>query len=146
MKHSFLLFLVAFGLCGCNMQAASYRATDVVDLGRIEDDGRLAGAETAAPPSPAPAPTLTPVSTPAPAPVQVKLSEFSTEISEGDAAREGNIKLSSSTINGTVIKPGEVFSFNEAVGPTKKETGFRLARIFIKGRDAKGYGGGVCQV
>jgi vancomycin resistance protein YoaR len=42
--------------------------------------------------------------------------------------------------------PGGEFSFNEAVGPTIKKRGYLAGKIFVNGRTAMGYGGGVCQV
>ena len=135
----FLLFLILVcGLCGCNMQTTAYRA---IDMGRVEDDtgeqlsdfgGNVAYAASTDEPG-----TLNP---------QTLLSECTTSFAGGKAARKENITLASNAINGTIIKPGEVFSFNETVGPTNKKAGFRLARIFVGGRDSEGYGGGVCQV
>ncbi|MDR1689215.1 MAG: VanW family protein [Clostridiales bacterium] len=74
------------------------------------------------------------------------LGEFKTEFSPHLKSRNSNIKLAAKALDGTIILPGEELSFNEAVGPTTKENGYQLSRIFIKGKDKKGYGGGVCQV
>jgi vancomycin resistance protein YoaR len=74
------------------------------------------------------------------------LGAFSTEYKGGSAGRSANIERAAAALDGQWINPGEIFSYNDAVGPTTKRNGFRLARIFINGRDAKGYGGGVCQV
>ncbi len=71
---------------------------------------------------------------------------YSTKFAKGDKARDTNIKLACEAINGIVVEPEQLFSFNEATGPTNAENGYKLARIFIKGRKEKGYGGGVCQV
>ena len=60
--------------------------------------------------------------------------------------RVANIVRAAELIDGYIIYPDELFSFNEATGPTTKKNGFLKARVFVKGRDAKGYGGGVCQV
>lgn len=57
-----------------------------------------------------------------------------------------NIKLSSEMINGVLIKPQEVFSFNKYVGPADKEDGFKESTIIANGKFENGYGGGVCQV
>lgn len=75
-----------------------------------------------------------------------RLSEFSTEFKGATKARAHNIALASKAIDQTVVPPGAVFSFNETVGPTNKARGYKLGRIFINGKDAEGYGGGVCQV
>jgi vancomycin resistance protein YoaR len=56
-----------------------------------------------------------------------------------------NIKTAISKFDGTVLAPGEVFSFNAAVGPRSKENGFALAPE-IQGDELQyGYGGGTCQ-
>lgn len=75
-----------------------------------------------------------------------KLSEFITEFKDATKARAHNISLASKAINKKTVQPGAVFSFNDAVGPTNKDRGYMLGRIFINGKDSKGYGGGVCQV
>lgn len=62
------------------------------------------------------------------------------------AGRVHNIVLASSKINGTLIKPGEVFSFNKTLGDVSAATGFQQAYIIKEGRTVLGDGGGVCQV
>lgn len=96
-------------------------------------------------------------------PVNVTLAKIKTEdinnwgISElvgrgvsnfaGSAAeRIHNIKLATSRINGTLIPPGETFSFNSTVGEISQGTGYTSAYIISKGRTILGEGGGVCQV
>ncbi len=74
------------------------------------------------------------------------LGTFATEMGAKKGPRVHNITLAASLIDGVIVEPGEEFSFNDAVGPTTKANGFKLARIFIKGQKADGYGGGVCQV
>lgn len=74
------------------------------------------------------------------------LGEFSTNFNLKSVSRSENIRLAADNLNETIILPGEVFSYNETVGPTTKEMGYRLARIFVRGNERKGYGGGVCQV
>lgn len=128
-----LLILLICGLCGCNIHTT---ANTAVDMGRVEDGVQLSdfGGNVAYA-----------ASTDGGAAGAV-LSSYSTSFENGSAARQSNIEIASKAIDKKVVGAGETFSFNDAVGPTKKETGFKLARIFIKGKDAKGYGGGVCQV
>lgn len=57
-----------------------------------------------------------------------------------------NISLAASRINGSLIKPGEEFSFNEAVGDISSFTGYKQAYVIQNGRTVLGDGGGVCQV
>ncbi len=74
------------------------------------------------------------------------ISEFSTDFKNPTKSRAHNITKASVAIDEKVVYPGEEFSFNEAVGPTSKKNGFMLGKIFVNGKEGKGYGGGVCQV
>lgn len=60
--------------------------------------------------------------------------------------RVHNIALAASRLNGLLIKPGEVFSFNKALGDISIYTGYRQAYVIKDGRTVLGDGGGVCQV
>lgn len=60
--------------------------------------------------------------------------------------RVHNIALATSRLNGLLVKPGEVFSFNEALGDVSVYTGYQQAYIIKDGRTILGDGGGVCQV
>lgn len=57
-----------------------------------------------------------------------------------------NVALAANRINGVVVPPGEVFSFNEAVGEISAATGYKSAYVISGGRTILGDGGGVCQV
>lgn len=48
-------------------------------------------------------------------------------------------------LNGVVVAPGEVFSFNRAVGPRTREKGFVPGIVFSGKRQAYELGGGVCR-
>lgn len=60
--------------------------------------------------------------------------------------RANNIVLATSTINGKILMPGDVFSFNEIVGPRTPESGYQAAPVIIGNKVEDGLGGGVCQV
>ena len=60
--------------------------------------------------------------------------------------RISNIQLAASKLDGVVINPGEVFSYNETVGERTKEAGFLLAAAYSNGEVVEELGGGVCQV
>ena len=62
------------------------------------------------------------------------------------ATRGSNIGLAAQRINGTVIAPGEVFSYNRTVGPRLESAGFKQAPVILHGELVPGIGGGVCQV
>jgi vancomycin resistance protein YoaR len=60
--------------------------------------------------------------------------------------RAFNINLSASRINGALVAPGEVFSFNKTVGDISSLTGYKQAYVISGGKTILGDGGGVCQV
>lgn len=62
------------------------------------------------------------------------------------ASRIYNIDLASSRINGTLVAPGDVFSFAKAVGDISSYTGYQQAYVIQNGHTVLGDGGGVCQV
>ncbi|MBI5465048.1 VanW family protein [Candidatus Gottesmanbacteria bacterium] len=60
--------------------------------------------------------------------------------------RVHNISLASSRLNGILITPGEVFSFNQALGEVSANTGYKQAYIIKEKKTILDDGGGVCQV
>ncbi|MDD2620398.1 MAG: VanW family protein [Syntrophomonadaceae bacterium] len=64
----------------------------------------------------------------------------------GTNQRCTNISLAMASINNTLIWPGQVFSFNEIVGPRTPERGYQPGPIILMGTTELDYGGGVCQV
>ena len=73
------------------------------------------------------------------------LAEVETHFSPKKVARTANVRLSASLINGTVLNPGEEFSYNKTVGPRTAARGFKEAGIFSQGEVVDGIGGGICQ-
>lgn len=65
---------------------------------------------------------------------------------KSNVPRSKNVELSTSFINGTVLLPGEEFSYNQIVGPRTAQRGFRNAAIYENNRMVDGMGGGICQV
>lgn len=64
-----------------------------------------------------------------------------------NANRTENLRLACEAINGTIINPGEVFSFNNTVGERTEEKGYKPATIYGgEGESTDGVGGGICQV
>ncbi|MFZ5965608.1 MAG: VanW family protein [Bacillota bacterium] len=74
------------------------------------------------------------------------LGVYMTKFSSSSVNRTNNIVLASRALNGKVLLPGEVFSFNEVVGPRSKERGYQDAPVIFQGELVDGLGGGVCQV
>jgi vancomycin resistance protein YoaR len=73
------------------------------------------------------------------------IASYSTWIS-GSAQRQSNIQLAVKAINNTLLWPGELFSFNEVVGPRTMLRGYQPAPIIMMGHMEMDFGGGVCQV
>lgn len=57
-----------------------------------------------------------------------------------------NIGLASSRINGILVPPGEIFSFDAYLGEVTAGTGFKQAYVIKEGKTVLDDGGGVCQV
>lgn len=74
------------------------------------------------------------------------LGSYTTYYGGSTANRSANIKNASSKINGKVLAPGEVFSFNNTVGKRSVANGFFTATEYSNGEAVQGIGGGTCQV
>ncbi len=75
------------------------------------------------------------------------LGAFSTKIYNPDSARQNNINITCNTLNDTIVKNGETFSFCNTVGQATSAKGYQKADIFDKnGNKKKGLGGGNCQI
>lgn len=72
---------------------------------------------------------------------------FTTSYSNSSSNRCNNIQTAAKYINGTVLMPGETFSFDKVVGKRTTARGFKEAPVFTGGSGhGMGVGGGVCQV
>jgi len=75
------------------------------------------------------------------------ISSFSTKLPKDTKARYSNIELACETLNGTIVKNGEIFSLWNVLGCPTKETGYKKAKSFTSdGEIIQSYGGGICQV
>lgn len=74
------------------------------------------------------------------------LSDFSTRYAASNRNRTTNLILAANKINGTVLMPGEVFSYNKVVGARTIAAGYKEAPIYVSGRVEDGLGGGICQI
>lgn len=82
-----------------------------------------------------------------PTPKETKITAFTTTIYDKDANRVYNINLANKKLNGTVVKPGQEFSFNNTIGAMGQAQGFKKALGFDSdGNKIKTYGGGLCQI
>lgn len=67
------------------------------------------------------------------------------QVDDNTRARAVNIKLATDAINGTIIAPGQTFSFNNVVGPRTAARGYQVAHVYESGAIVDGIGGGICQ-
>lgn len=64
----------------------------------------------------------------------------------GTKDRKYNVKKGCEMINGTVLKPGEIFSTNAKLGQRTSKNGWKMATAYVSGTHEKQAGGGVCQL
>ena len=74
------------------------------------------------------------------------IGEFTTKFSVREKNRSSNLIAAAKSMDRKVIRPGEIFSFNDIVGPRETETGYKSAYVIVNGEFVQGTGGGVCQV
>lgn len=74
-----------------------------------------------------------------------RLASFTTETTN-NAKRNTNVRLSAEALNGTIVQPGEEFSFNKTIGARTAEKGYQVAAAYNDGAVVQEVGGGVCQI
>ena len=72
-------------------------------------------------------------------------SKFSTSIKNSQAGRRNNVAVALKKVNGTVVKPNEIVSFNSLTSPQDATGGYQNAIIILNGVYTNGMGGGICQ-
>lgn len=77
--------------------------------------------------------------------IREKLTSFTTDMGVSSSNRIHNVHLMADYIDGTVIRPGEVFSFNDVVGPRTSARGYLEGQMIIGSLVLPSIGGGVCQ-
>ena len=74
------------------------------------------------------------------------LGTFSTTYNTSNTNRVTNLELASEKIDGTIILPGETFSYNKIVGERTIAKGYKEAAVYSGGKVVDGIGGGICQL
>ena len=74
------------------------------------------------------------------------LSSYVTTYNTAKVDRTTNLYIAARNINGKVLMPGEVFSYNGVVGKRTVAAGFKSAGMYVNGKEINGLGGGICQV
>jgi len=77
--------------------------------------------------------------------IRQQISTFTTDMGPSSSNRIHNVQLMANYIDGTIVRPGDSFSFNESVGPRTPERGFREGQMIIGSLLLPAIGGGVCQ-
>jgi vancomycin resistance protein YoaR len=77
--------------------------------------------------------------------VKEPVSEFATNLTP-DARRSENLTIAATTVNGTLLLPGETFSLNDTLGARTPEKGYNEAPVIESGRLTRDVGGGVSQM
>lgn len=75
-----------------------------------------------------------------------RLSRYTTKYDASNRNRSTNLELAAGKINGTVVLPGQEFSYNKVVGKRTIENGYKDAAIYADGGVVDGLGGGICQI
>ncbi|MDY0087985.1 MAG: VanW family protein [Coriobacteriia bacterium] len=78
--------------------------------------------------------------------IKERIATFTTNYSPGNKPRVSNIHTLTKALDGTLIGPGETFSFNDTIGPRTAAKGYREAPAIVGGRLVPSLGGGICQV
>jgi vancomycin resistance protein YoaR len=78
--------------------------------------------------------------------ITATLATFSTSLGSSSSNRVQNVRLACRAIDGLVLLPGDVFSYNNVVGPRVPRAGYREAPVIVRGKLQPGIGGGICQV
>ena len=74
------------------------------------------------------------------------LGAMTTKYPNSGENRRSNLRLATSKIDGMIMYPGDVFSYNEVVGQRTEEAGFLPAPAYVDGDVKDEIGGGACQV
>jgi vancomycin resistance protein YoaR len=74
------------------------------------------------------------------------VGECTTRFETGSVGRVRNIARASEQLNGRLVRPGEVFTYNAVIAPVNGDNGYHKAPVIIGDQLVDDYGGGVCQV
>lgn len=75
-----------------------------------------------------------------------EISSYTTRYASGAEARNNNIHVAADTLNNSICKAGETWSFLALAGEATPEKGYQGAGAIIGGEYSDAIGGGICQV
>ncbi len=73
------------------------------------------------------------------------MGSFSSSFATSTAARASNVILTANRINGKILMPGDVFSYDSTIGRRTVANGYKEAGVYIGNKVESGIGGGICQ-
>lgn len=133
-----IILLLPILIAGCSSKQDSVTT--------LEPEGTTEVVVTPEPtPEPTPKPTLEPTPTPDPYTYEDELALTYGYTNNRSEASLHNMELAIEKVDGYKIMPGEVFSFNDTVGPTTEVNGYEKAEVFASYPDDEVFqpGGGV---
>ena len=74
------------------------------------------------------------------------LASYGSTYDTHNTAKEINLQLCCEAIDGTILEPGEEFSFNDIVGERTVERGYQECSAYVGNDISQELGGGICQV
>ena len=74
------------------------------------------------------------------------LATYTTRYDPTNKNRSNNLTIAAGKINGTILMPGEIFSYNKVVGARTIAAGYKEAGAYAGGKVVKDVGGGICQI
>lgn len=74
------------------------------------------------------------------------IATYTTRYDASNYNRSNNLSIAADKINGTIIMPGEIFSYNKVVGARTIEAGYKEAGAYSGGGVVQSVGGGICQI
>lgn len=73
------------------------------------------------------------------------LGSYTSKYNASLVGRTRNVTLSANKINGIILNTGDVFSYNNIVGPRTVAAGFSVATVYTNAGLSEEMGGGICQ-
>lgn len=76
----------------------------------------------------------------------ILISAFCAVLNNPLPGEEHNVARAASSIKGKLVKPGDIFSQNQSIGPYTVERGYEFGSTYIAGKVVMTEGGGVCKI
>jgi vancomycin resistance protein YoaR len=78
--------------------------------------------------------------------IRTVVASASTTFDPTNFNRTENLRIGAKALDGALLAPGEMFSFNKRIGPRVENLGYKEAPVVINGELVPDIGGGICQV